>query len=205
MRLLRSLALALAAVVAMSGVATSAENSKLTLTDTTMIRVGMAICSITLVDATTALTASHCDPKGFKVGDVVHMDRTPIGTIGALGNQADPSYYVDVVRIDLDPNTVTVDHPVEIGRSADLRPGDTVRRVGAVSQREGRIVSDGAQTGHWHYGPEKYMLSTANGRHGDSGGAVFDAQGRLVGVHSAVLSGKQMFVPIDFAAKLLQR
>lgn len=184
--------------------AAAADADHVELSTSTKIMIGRGACSLTTIDAHTAFTASHCnvEPGGFHLGDEIKVGETVIGHVGALGSQADPSYYVDVVRIDLDPAVATVVDQAPLGDVDTLKAGDTVTRKGAHSQAQGTLVTDQDQVGNWNFGPEKYRLSTATGEHGDSGGAVLDGFGRIIGVHSADLKGKEMFVPIDAALKL---
>jgi S1-C subfamily serine protease len=70
---------------------------------------------------------------------------------------------------------------VQTGSSHELEVGDPVYAVGAPQGLE-LSLSNGIVSGFREYKREKYILTTAPISKGSSGGGLFDARGRLVGI-----------------------
>jgi S1-C subfamily serine protease len=123
----------------------------------------------------------------------------------------DPKMDLAVVKVDADISTV-----IQLGKSADLAVGDTVLAIGspldqADTVTEGivsalnRPVVLGGEDGQ----PAAYdaIQTDAAINHGNSGGALVDATGALVGINSSIIStseeggsiGLGYAIPIDDA------
>ena len=102
-------------------------------------------------------------------------------------------------------------HPVELGRSLTMRPGDPVVAIGnphglANSVSTG-IVSALNQTVQIQGRARAYhgMLQTdAAINPGNSGGALLDIEGRLIGINSAGRTGAGLAIPIDKAREVFR-
>lgn len=124
---------------------------------------------------------------------------------------ADPKTDVAVIRIDVDdlPSVVLAD-------SDKLRVGDVVFAVGnplAIGQTVtmGIVSATGREVGILEEvaGYESFIQTDAAINQGNSGGALIDAKGRLIGINSAILSttrgniGIGFAVPINLAATIM--
>jgi serine protease Do/serine protease DegQ len=124
---------------------------------------------------------------------------------------ADPKTDIAVVKIDADKLPV-----VTLADSDKLRVGDVVFAVGnplgvgqtvtmGIVSAKGRSVGILGDVG----GYEDYIQTDAAINMGNSGGALIDAKGRLVGVNSAILSpsrgniGIGFAVPVNLAASIM--
>jgi S1-C subfamily serine protease len=123
----------------------------------------------------------------------------------------DPKMDLAVVKVDTDVTTV-----IQLGRSADLAVGDTVLAIGSpldqadtvtlgIVSALNRPVVLGGEDGQ----PAAYdaIQTDAAINHGNSGGALVDSTGALVGINSSILStseeggsiGLGYAIPIDDA------
>jgi len=104
---------------------------------------------------------------------------------------------------------------IEIGHSEKARVGDVVLAIGNPLG-VGQSVSQGiiSATGRWNLGinsAENFIQTDAAVNPGNSGGALVDANGRLIGINTAMLDesgssvGISFAVPIDTAIKSLQQ
>ncbi|HVS52206.1 MAG TPA: Do family serine endopeptidase [Opitutaceae bacterium] len=124
---------------------------------------------------------------------------------------ADPKTDIAIVKIDADKLPV-----VTLADSDKLRVGDVVFAVGnplgvgqtvtmGIVSAKGRSVGILGDVG----GYEDYIQTDAAINMGNSGGALIDAKGRLVGVNSAILSpsrgniGIGFAVPVNLAASIM--
>ncbi len=154
------------------------------------------------------LTASHVVEGADKVKVALssgerEYDAKVIGT--------DPPTDVAVLKIE-----VKKDLPViPIGDSDKLEVGDTVLAIGnpfAVGQTVTMgIVSGVGRTGLGITGYENFIQTDAAINPGNSGGALVDAEGRLVGINTAILSrtggsmGIGFAVPANLARNIMDR
>ena len=117
------------------------------------------------------------------------------GTSLGANHQSD----VSLVRVDCDAEDVAALPSVEIGKSADLVRGQWVLMLGHPSGRKkGRTAP--ARLGRVLRVPEDgYLVTDCTMQGGDSGGPLFDMQGRVVGINSRI-SGNlamNMHAPVD--------
>jgi len=80
-------------------------------------------------------------------------------------------------------------NPAQLGRAANLKVGDTVYAVGAPQGLE-LSLSDGIVS-QLRGEPPPLIQTTAAISHGSSGGALFDREGRLVGLTTLFIKGGQ--------------
>jgi len=91
--------------------------------------------------------------------------------------------------------------------SKDISVGDKVYAIGAPEGLE-LTLSNGLVSGFREYKGAEYIQTTAPISHGSSGGGLFDAQGRLVGITTMFLKEGQSLnfaVPAQLIASLPQR
>ncbi len=176
-------------------------------------------CSLTVVSTTTAYTAEHCGAGVWKVGSpVFDAQGDLVGTVSGMSGETG----VDAVRIDLEPG-VDVIGDWSIRSARDVSGSETL-------YTHGSSVPLGASNTLSHSGTfdisevcddvytDQVALDRATTRPGDSGGAVYDAQQRVVGVISGLApleydaqgnlvgcNGDEMstiFVPVDSLGKV---
>ena len=143
-------------------------------------------------DATYMLCAAHVTRQAEKALNIRLSDGGRLrGTSLGANHQSD----VSLVRIDS-----AGEHPtVEIGSSSSLQRGQWVLMLGHPSGRKnGRTAP--ARLGRVLRVPERgYVVTDCTMQAGDSGGPLFDMQGRVVGINSRI-SGNlamNMHAPID--------
>lgn len=109
----------------------------------------------------------------------------------------DPDTDLAVIKIDLE------DLPaVTFADSDDSRVGDTVLAVGnpfGLGQTVTRGIISGLGRATLGLGYEDFIQTDAAINPGNSGGALVDAEGRLVGINTAILSRSGGFMGIGFA------
>jgi serine protease Do len=93
------------------------------------------------------------------------------------------------------------------GDSDALRPGELVIAIGsplgfAGALSTGVVHSVGAIPG---MGPERWIGANVRLAPGNSGGPLADAQGRVVGINTAIVNGLGVAVPANAAADFLRR
>lgn len=94
---------------------------------------------------------------------------------------------------------------VQVGSSQWLNVGDKVYAIGAPQGLE-LTLSDGLVSGFRNYKGTEVIQTTAPISHGSSGGGLFDAQGRLVGITTMYLDDGQNLnfaVPAELIAHVL--
>lgn len=133
--------------------------------------------------------------------------------------------HADVVKVDL-PNNRTVEakvvgtdkpsdlallkipggdlHPVALGNSDSVKVGDVVLAVGnplgiGKTVTMGIISAKGRSTGVGDGGYEDFLQTDAPINHGNSGGALVNTRGELVGINSQILSPSDGNIGIGFA------
>ncbi|MDY6055099.1 trypsin-like serine protease [Micrococcus sp.] len=144
-------------------------------------------CSLTIVSDSTAYTAAHCGAGRWAVGSpVLSAEGVRVGTVAALPAPGG----VDVVRIALDQG-------VEVVGDWSTRPASSVA-VGETVYTHGSSVPLGRPNSISHTRAfdsaavcrdsydDQVALDVASTYPGDSGGAVYDAEQRVVGVISGV-------------------
>ena len=95
-------------------------------------------------------------------------------------------------------------HPIAIGNSENVKVGDVVLAVGnplGVGQTVtmGIISAKGRSTGTGDGGYEDFLQTDAPINHGNSGGALVNMRGELVGINSQILSSNDGNIGIGFA------
>src|SRR3954454_6228810 len=95
-------------------------------------------------------------------------------------------------------------HPIAIGNSENVKVGDVVLAVGnplGVGQTVtmGIISAKGRSTGTGDGGYEDFLQTDAPINHGNSGGALVNMKGELVGINSQILSNGDGNIGIGFA------
>ena len=95
-------------------------------------------------------------------------------------------------------------HPIAIGNSENVRVGDVVLAVGnplgvGQSVTMGIISAKGRSTSTGDGGYEDFLQTDAPINHGNSGGALVNMKGELVGINSQILSGSDGNIGIGFA------
>jgi putative serine protease PepD len=127
----------------------------------------------------------------------------------------DPSSDLAVVRVSVPAGTL---HPVPLGSSSSLRVGDWVMAIGNPFGYD-RSASEGIVSGlnRRIESPNGFTITgaiqtDAAVNHGNSGGALLDAQGRLVGIPAQIADsgvdanvGVAFAVPIDTAKQELAK
>ena len=166
-----------------------------TLTQGSAITAPAGACSLTIVDEATAYTAAHCGAGQWQIGSTVRdVDGAAIGTVSALPGDSG----VDAVRVALADD-------VDVVGDWSTRPASSVG-VGETVYTHGSSVPLGAPNTVSHTQTfeaatvcddayaDQVALDTASTHAGDSGGAVYDAQERVVGVISGI-------APVTFDAE----
>lgn len=166
-----------------------------TLTQGSAITAPAGACSLTIVDDATAYTAAHCGAGQWQIGSTVRdVEGTAIGTVSALPGDSG----VDAVRVALADD-------VDVVGDWSTRPASSVG-VGETVYTHGSSVPLGAPNTVSHTQTfeaatvcddayaDQVALDTASTHAGDSGGAVYDAQQRVVGVISGI-------APVTFDAE----
>ncbi len=166
-----------------------------TLTQGSAITAPAGACSLTIVDEATAYTAAHCGAGQWQIGSTVRdVDGAAIGTVSALPGDSG----VDAVRVALADD-------VDVVGDWSTRPASSIG-VGETVYTHGSSVPLGAPNTVSHTQTfeaatvcddayaDQVALDTASTYAGDSGGAVYDAQQRVVGVISGI-------APVTFDAE----
>ncbi len=143
------------------------------------------------------LTNNHVVDNADELKVLLNDDREL--TAKVIGT--DPKTDVAVIKIEADNLPV-----VTLADSAKLRVGDVVFAIGnplGVGQTVtmGIISATGRKVGILDdvQGYEDFIQTDAAINQGNSGGALIDAKGRLVGINSAILSNSQGNIGIGFA------
>ena len=116
---------------------------------------------------------------------------------------------MDIALLRLEGDTVW-DHLI-LGDSEALRVGDWVVAIGnplglGHTVTAGIVSGKGRVLGHDIYGNESYIQTDAAINQGNSGGPLFDLEGRVVGINSAIISGANTIgfaIPIDAVEQVL--
>lgn len=158
-----------------------------TLTQGTALSAPAGSCSLTVVDESTGYTAAHCGGDEWRIGSPVRTAAgEPVGTVSALPGESG----VDLVRIALAEDARVVGD-WSTRPAASVKPGETVYTHGSSvplgypnSLSHARAFDSDAVCADGY--ADQVALDAATTRPGDSGGAVYDAQQRVVGVISGI-------------------
>lgn len=200
---------ALAAVLAATAV-TGAAVSPAHAARTVHVQQGMMItsdqgarCSLTIVSPTTGYTAKHCGHHKWTEGhSITNGGGTPIGTIDGIGSGTgrDP---IDAVRITFTPNAQVESVP-GVRNPNEVTSQETIRTQGMMSRFSGKLNDHRRYITRNHAFPSVFMIGDVGSTQGDSGGAVLDSSGRVLGIiKSGVTIHDTNFVPIDLIQKYL--
>ncbi len=96
--------------------------------------------------------------------------------------------------------------PATAGSSAEIRPGELVIAVGnplgfAGAVSTGVVHSVGALPG---MGGQSWILANVRLAPGNSGGPLADAEGRVIGINTAIVNGLGVVAPADAAREFLR-
>ncbi|HLP77553.1 MAG TPA: Do family serine endopeptidase [Candidatus Paceibacterota bacterium] len=161
------------------------------------------------------LTANHvvegADPDGVKVSLASGGKEIPAKIVGT-----DPQTDVAVLKIDgdhLQPITLADSDKIEVGDVVmaignPFGVGQTVTMgiVSATGRTSLGIIRQGTQRGY-----ENFIQTDAAINQGNSGGALIDAEGRLIGINTAIFSpsggnaGIGFAVPVNMARYVMER
>ncbi len=151
------------------------------------------------------LTNNHVIAGATEILVLLSDGRESLATV--VGS--DPGTDLAVLRIEL-PDL----KPITVGNPSDARVGDVVLAIGNPYGFE-QSVSQGIISAMGRFGLqlnayENYIQTDAAINPGNSGGALIDADGRLLGINTAIYSrsggsqGIGLAIPADSAAKVLQ-
>jgi serine protease Do len=145
-----------------------------------------------LIEGGLVLTAGHVtEEAGKKIRIELHDGRTIQGVSLGLNRQTDTG----LVRVTTEGEFPTC----PMGRSADLATGQWCLMLGHASgAKPGRSAP--ARLGRVLRVPESgYLVTDCTMQGGDSGGPLFDMEGRIVGINSRISRNlaQNMHVPID--------
>ncbi|HVV00797.1 MAG TPA: DegQ family serine endoprotease [Verrucomicrobiae bacterium] len=113
----------------------------------------------------------------------------------------DPPTDVAVLKIDVKHSL----SPITVGDSDKLEVGDTVLAVGnpfSVGETVTMGIVSGLERGFGITSYENFIQTDAAINPGNSGGALVDAEGRLVGINTAILSKSGGFMGVGFAVPI---
>ncbi|MBC3186442.1 hypothetical protein H7347_07625 [Corynebacterium sp. zg-331] len=164
---------------------------------------GSTVCSVTVVSTTTAYTAKHCGHGQWKVGaPIYNLKGEVLGVIDGMGSSSGPDA-IDAVRIKLKDNVRV------IGANGTRDPrtmkiGETVKVMGHMTHSTGTYSSDKRLSWANTNFPSTVITVQVPNTGGDSGGAVTDAQGKVIGIIKGGIDNHDTrFVPIDMIHKYL--
>lgn len=145
-------------------------NSTLVFTD------GRMLCSAVLVAPDTALTARHCLLDGFNGGVLAHPDGRVFGVVQAVVASDADIAFLRILPAAREP--APLGEVVEVGQAAHVLGYGCSSGV-QLEARPVRFVGRFKPSR-----PDDLLLDVWEGRacRGDSGGGVFDAEGRLLGI-----------------------
>lgn len=124
--------------------------------------------------------------------------------------QEDKAWPASVTHLDADHDLCQMQveglqaQPVNLRSSSTIEVGERVYAIGAPSGLE-QSLSEGIVSGIRTLGAGRIIQTTAAISPGSSGGGLFDAQGRLVGITSLFVSGGQTLnfaIPVEWIAAL---
>ncbi len=147
------------------------------------------------------LTSNHVIADADNIR--VQLNDSTIFTARAIG--ADPETDLAVLKIETSNLPV-----IPIGNSAEIKVGDVVLAIGYPYQI-GQTVTQGiiSATGRNQLGQntfEDFIQTDAAINRGNSGGALIDSQGRLIGINAAIddmAEGIGFAIPINLARKVM--
>lgn len=142
---------------------------------------GNQICSAVAVGPRTVLTAQHCTELGGKI--TVAMDGMPQHEVAVVATHPTLDFSALTLKDDIEPPYADVGAPpleydpvLFVGYGCALRPGGT---LGRLETRTGLYLRRGSPPLPTEF-PD--LLSAGVVCHGDSGGALFDGERRLIGI-----------------------
>ncbi|WPF66873.1 MULTISPECIES: trypsin-like peptidase domain-containing protein [unclassified Corynebacterium] len=200
----RVTAAGLAAVMAtLCSVAPASARPGPTLHQGGMIKTLISNCSVTLVSNKTAYTSKHCGNGVWTEGTrVTNMRGQVIGTIDGIGSSTGREP-IDAIRIRIADN-VRVVGAAPTRDASTMKVGERIQAVGSMSRATGRF-SDTRRVlvNNTNY-PSVVINSDVVSVGGDSGGAILDGQGRVIGIIKGGKTARDTyFVPIDLVEKYL--
>ncbi len=125
-----------------------------------------------------------------KLADGTQLDAQVVGT--------DPLTDIALLKVEADRPLPTV----EFGSSAEMRPGDEVIAMGSPFGLGGTVTAGivSAKNRDIHSGPyDAYIQTDAAINRGNSGGPLFNTEGKVIGVNTAIFSPDGGSVGIGFA------
>lgn len=125
-----------------------------------------------------------------KLSDGTQLDAKVLGT--------DPLTDIALLKVEADKPLPTV----EFGSSAEMRPGDEVIAMGSPFGLGGTVTAGivSAKNRDIHSGPyDAYIQTDAAINRGNSGGPLFNTEGKVIGVNTAIFSPDGGSVGIGFA------
>jgi serine protease Do len=153
------------------------------------------------------LTNNHVVAESSELYVVIDEERYPAELIGA-----DPG--TDLAVIKIDPARVKGELPVaDLGTSEDVQVGQWVIAVGNPfellhSVTAGIVSAKGRVAGLAQY--EDFIQTDASINRGNSGGALADLEGRVIGINTAIAAGMTggnvgigFAIPIDMAKRIM--
>jgi len=161
------------------------------------------------------LTANHVvegsDPDGVKVSlasggrqfsaRIVGTDpRTDIAVLKVDGETFPPITLADSDKIEVGDVVMAIGNPFGVGQTV------TAGIVSAIGRTSLGILRQGGQAGY-----ENFIQTDAPINMGNSGGALIDAEGRLIGINTAIFSpsggnaGIGFAVPVNMARNVMER
>lgn len=146
-------------------------------------------CAGVAIDEARVVTNRHCTDKASSVTIRTRDGKEHRATVSGQSDKA------DIALLSVPSAALT---PATLGTLAGLKVGSPVTAVGHP-QRRNWTSSAGAVIGMAQVAnsAEAYLLHSAQTDAGNSGGALFDAEGRLIGIQTGAHKSGSLAVPIN--------